>query len=77
MRGTPHPRYFAQRVRICLIVKDLTFARATKSSQEYRNKGVSRIGKGSRRVTCRANMTESIILVYALSRSFLTGVSRI
>jgi hypothetical protein len=59
------PGIFAQRVCICLIAKDLTFARAARSLQEYRSKGVRVVGKGSRRVPCRANMMEIIMLVYA------------
>jgi len=33
--GTPHPGYFAKRVWICLIAKELTFSRVQKSLQEY------------------------------------------
>jgi hypothetical protein len=68
--GTPHPGCSAKRVWICLIPKELTFLRATKRRQEYRNKGVSLVGKGPGRITCRANMAESITLVYRLSSGF-------
>jgi hypothetical protein len=71
--GTPHPGCFAKRVWICLIPKELTFLRAAKRRQEYRNKGVSLAGKGRGRITCRANMTESITLVYRLSSGFFGG----
>src|ERR1700730_3312925 len=63
-----HPECFGKRVRICLIVKELRFARATKSLQQYRNKGVSLVGRRERTVVCRANMTYVIILVHGLSR---------
>jgi hypothetical protein len=33
--NVPPPRVFAERVRICLIIKELTFLGATKSLQEY------------------------------------------
>jgi hypothetical protein len=37
--GIPHPGYFAERVWICLIAKELTFLPATKSLQEYEKNG--------------------------------------
>lgn len=41
MEGYPPHRCFAQRVWICLILKELILDAATKSSEEYENKRVS------------------------------------
>jgi hypothetical protein len=45
-RDIPHPVCFAQRVWICLILKELILGAATKSSEEYGNK---RVGANYRR----------------------------
>jgi hypothetical protein len=57
---TPHPGCLVERVRICLIPKELVFLAATKSAEPCVGKGVSSVGRMAGKVICSANMRNSI-----------------
>jgi hypothetical protein len=52
LAGIPHPGCFAQRIWICLIAQQLAFVAATKSLQEYMDKGFGVLAAGENGLGC-------------------------